>query len=204
MLFRSDIAMYFDGLSSLKIKDAGLVLQTSVQQVKELPPVSYQLFDGMKEEVYCRFDVKGNIVRFKLDKPIAPNATLVIDPTLVFSTFTGSRADNWGYTATYDNQGNFYAGGIVFGSNAGATFPVSNGAFQQSFQGGSNTGESSGFDMAIIKFDPSGVRREYATYLGGSKGNEQPHSMVVDKDGNLIIAGRSTSTDYPTAGSLKN
>jgi len=199
-----DIAMYFDGLSSLKVKDAGLVLQTSVQQVKELPPVSYQLFDGTKEEVNCRFDVKGNIVRFKLDKPIATNATLVIDPTLVFSTFTGSRADNWGYTATYDNQGNFYAGGIVFGSNAGATFPVSNGAFQQSFQGGSNTGESSGFDMAIIKFDPSGVRREYATYLGGSRGNEQPHSMVVDKDGNLIIAGRTTSIDYPTAGSLKN
>ena len=33
-----DIALYFDGLESLKLKDAGLVLQTSVQQVKELPP----------------------------------------------------------------------------------------------------------------------------------------------------------------------
>ena len=25
---------------------------------------------------------------------------LVIDPTLVFGTFTGSRTSNWGYTAT--------------------------------------------------------------------------------------------------------
>jgi len=201
-----DIALYFDGLESLKLKDAGLVLQTSVQQVKELPPYSYQLMDGIKQEVNCRYEVKGNIVRFKTEMPVNKTATLVIDPTVIFSTFTGSRTDNWGYTATYDNQGNFYAGGIAFASNIGATFPTSNGAFQQTFQGGvTTTGEGGGgFDIAIIKFDPSGTKREYATYLGGSKGNEQPHSMVVDKDGNLVIAGRSTSTDYPTAGALKS
>ncbi len=27
----------------------------------------------------------------------APSATLIIDPTLIFSTFTGSHSDNWGY-----------------------------------------------------------------------------------------------------------
>jgi len=198
-----DIALYFDGLESLKVKDAGLILQTSVQQVKELPPYSYQLLDGIKKEVNCRYDVKGNIVRFSLDAPINRSATLVVDPTLVFSTFTGSRADNWGYSATYDNQGSFYAGGIVFGGSSALIFPVSNGAFQQTYQGGENTGEGGGFDMAIMKFDPSGTRREYATYLGGTRGNEQPHSMVVDRDGNLIIAGRTTSLDYPTAGALK-
>ena len=196
-----DIALYFDGLESLKLKEAGLVLQTSVQQVKEMPPYSFQLMDGVKQEVNCRYEVKGNIVRFKTEMPVNKSATLVIDPTVIFSTFTGSRTDNWGYTATYDNQGNFYAGGIAFGSNPGLTFPTSNGAFQQTFQGG--TGSGAGFDMAIIKFDPSGTKREYATYLGGSNGNEQPHSMVVDNDGNLVIAGRSTSTDYPTAGALK-
>ncbi|MEY3102306.1 MAG: hypothetical protein RL558_583, partial [Bacteroidota bacterium] len=39
---------------------------------------------------------------------------LVIDPNLVFSSFSGSTADNWGYTATYDDQENLYGGGIVF------------------------------------------------------------------------------------------
>lgn len=194
-----DIAMYFEGASSLRIKDGGLLISTSVQEVKELPPVTYQLSKTDKKDIPCRFDLKGNILRFKLEGQIDPGSTIVIDPSLVFSTFTGSRADNWGYSATYDAQGNFYAGGVVFGES-GLTFPVSNGAFQSSFQGG--TGQR-GFDMAIMKFNSSGTDRIYATYLGGAQGNEQPHSMVVDRDGNLVIAGRSTSNDYPTQGSLR-
>ena len=38
---------------------------------------------------------------------------LVIDPTLMFCSFAGSTADNWGYTATYGPDGSFYGGGIV-------------------------------------------------------------------------------------------
>ena len=200
-----DIAMYVEGASSLRLKEGALLLSTSVQEVKEMPPFTYQLADGLKKEIPCRFDLKGNILRFKLEGTIDPHGTVVIDPSLVFSTFTGSRADNWGYTATYDGQGNFYSGGIVFASGPGLTFPVSNGAFQTSFQGGdpNGTGEGAGFDIAIMKFNPSGTNREYATYLGGAIGNEQPHSMVVDRDGNLVIAGRSTAADYPTLGTLR-
>ena len=46
----------------------------------------------------------------------SPSATLIIDPTLIFSTFTGSHSDNWGYTATYDESGNFYSGSITLNS----------------------------------------------------------------------------------------
>ncbi len=197
-----NIAMYFDGAESLKIRDGALIVKTSVDEVKEMPPYTYQLVDDKRTEISCSYVLKGNIVRFRLEGVYSRTATLVIDPSLVFSTFTGSTADNWGYTATYDGKGNFYAGGIVFNAT-GSRFPVSNGAFQTVYAGGSSgTGERNGFDMAIIKFNASGTNREYATYLGGS-GNEQPHSMVVDAAGNLIIAGRSTSTDYPTAGALQ-
>ena len=54
---------------------------------------------------------------FQFDiKNLDPKNTddLVIDPKLVFSTYTGSRADNFGCTGTYDIQGNGYAGGTVF------------------------------------------------------------------------------------------
>lgn len=53
--------------------------------------------------------------------------------------------------------------------------------------------------MAIFKFSPNGSNRIYATYIGGS-GNEQPHSMISDGSGNLVIAGASNSDDYPTVG----
>lgn len=198
-----NIAMYFDGAESLKLRNGGLQIKTSVDEVNELAPYTYQLVNNSRTEIPCYYELKGNIVKFKLEGAYAKDATLVIDPSVVFSTFTGSTSDNWGYTATYDGKGNFYAGGIVFGTG-NSSFPVSNGAFQQTYQGGNtSTGEQGGFDMAIMKFDPTGVNRLYATYIGGSRGNEQPHSMVVDASGNLIIGGRTTSADYPTAGTLK-
>lgn len=198
----ASIAMYFDGAENLRVKDGALQIKTSVELVQEMAPYTYQLIDNSRKEIPCSYDVKGNIVQFRLGAAYSRTATLVIDPSMVFSTFTGSSADNWGYTATYDASGNFYAGGIVFGRNG--TFPVSNGAFQQSYQGGNTqTGEQGGFDIAIIKFDPTGAKRVYATYLGGATGNEQPHSLVVDGAGNLVIAGRSTSTDFPVKGALQ-
>lgn len=198
----SRIALYFDGAESLKLKEGNLIIKTSVDEVKEQTPYTYQLINNSRTEIPCSYDVRGNIVRFKLGGVYSKTTTLVIDPSLIFSTFTGSTADNWGYTATYDGKGNFYAGGIVFAPPG--TFPVSNGAFQQTYQGGnSRTRESSGFDIGIIKFDPTGANRIYATYIGGAGGNEQPHSMVVDGAGNLVIAGRTTSLDYPTKGALK-
>jgi gliding motility-associated-like protein len=197
----SNIAMYFDGADNLKIKDGALHIKTSVEEVKELSPYTYQLADNGRKEIPCSFDLKGNILRFRLEGNYSRTSTLVIDPSVIFSTFTGSTADNWGYTATYDGKGNFYAGGIVFSKG---NFPTSNGAFQQTYQGGGTTGEGGGFDIGIFKFDPTGANRIYATYLGGSSGNEQPHSLVVDGAGNLIIAGRTTSANYPTKGTLLN
>jgi len=199
----NNIALYFDGAESIKVIKGDLHIKTSVDEVIEKAPYTYQLINNQRVEVPCRFDLKGNILQFKMEGSYSPNATLVIDPTMVFSTFTGSTADNWGYTATYDGRGNFYAGGIVFAGDSGS-FPVSNGAFQTTYQGGNgSTCEQTGFDIGIMKFDPTGVNRVYATYIGGSA-NEQPHSMVVDAAGNLIIAGRTSSANYPTKGALTN
>ncbi|MBA4198381.1 MAG: hypothetical protein C0459_12595 [Chitinophaga sp.] len=186
----NNIALYFDGADDIKVNKGVLSIKTSVDEVKEMAPISYLSNNKGRQEANCEFDVRGNIVRFKFKTQPDKNAVLVIDPQLVFSTFSGSKSDNWGYTATYDNAGNFYLGGIVFGRG----FPVSNGAFQTSFKGGSGTYNA---DMAIIKLDPSGANRIYATYIGGAGGGDQPQSLVVDGAGNLVIAGRSQSSDYP-------
>ncbi len=65
------------------------------------------------------------------------------------------------------------------------------------FKGGDNTDGIYQYDITIMKFSSNGVNRLYATYIGG-KGNEQPHSLIVDKAGNLVIAGRTSSPDYPS------
>jgi gliding motility-associated-like protein len=187
----NNIALKYDGVDKLEVRNKELVIRTSVGEVKELYPYSYQLQKGERQTLDCKYSVTGNIVRFKI-KDYLPNETIVIDPTLIFATFTGSSKDNWGYTATPGPDGSMYAGGVSFGEG----YPVSVGAFDKTFNGGLNEDSNGPYDMAIIKFSPDGVNRIFATYLGGG-GNEQPHSMISDAQGNLIIAGRSSSTDYP-------
>jgi len=192
-----NIALYFAGVDGLKLKEGSLIIKTSVQEVKESIPSSYLIKESGRKDIPCKFDLKGNIIQFALNGPgPAVGETMVIDPVLIFCSFTGSTGDNWGYTATYDGGGNFYAAGIVFGGTG--SFNPTNGAYQQKFSGGNgNSGEGVGFDIGIIKFDPTGSKKLYATYLGGT-GNEQPHSMITDATGNLIVAGRTTSSDFPS------
>ena len=185
------IAMRYDGVDKLEIKNKELIIGTSVGNIKELYPYSYQSPYGKREAVDCKYVLKDNVVSFKAGK-YAANETLIIDPTLIFSSFTGSPADNWGYTATPGPDGSLFAGGIAFG----AGFPVSPGGYQTVFGGGVNEDSQGAYDMAIFKFSANGSQRLYATYIGGS-GNEQPHSLISDAQGNLIIAGRSSSKNYP-------
>ena len=181
------IALRFDGISGLSLKNKNLVIKTALGEVSELRPYCYQLNDKGRADVEAGYTIEGNTVHFKLSS-YSKTATLIIDPTLVFASFTGSLVDNWGYTATYDAAGNFYAGGIAFGSG----YPTSTGAYQTDFAGGAGDA----YDVSIIKLSSDGSSRLYATYLGGN-GNEQPHSMIVDNSGNLIVAGRTNSDNFP-------
>ncbi|MBC7934102.1 MAG: PKD domain-containing protein [Rhizobacter sp.] len=191
------IALEYVGPQSITLKDKELVIGTSVGDVRELYPYTYQSGTGKNLEVDCRYVVKGNVVSFKVGK-YDPAATLVIDPSIVFCSFTGSEPDNWGYAATPGPDGSLFAGGIAFGSR----YPTSSGALDASYGGGPAEGPSpTGYDIAIFKFSPNGRLRVYATYLGG-RGNEQPHSMISDAQGNLVIAGRSASDDYPLTAPL--
>lgn len=186
------IAMQYDGPTDLFIKDRELNIVTPVGVVKELYPYSYQMIKGGRQELNCKYVVRNNIVTFQL-KDYDTRQTLIIDPSIIFSSFTGSSADNWGYTATPGPDGSFFAGGIAFG----AGYKVSPGAYSTVFNGGTTEDDFPGYDIAIFKFSANGSNRLYATYLGGN-GNEQPHSMIVDGQGNLVVAGRSFSPDYPT------
>ncbi|MCU0334321.1 MAG: PKD domain-containing protein [Chitinophagaceae bacterium] len=191
------IVLQYVGHEKLSLKNGELLVQTSVGVVKEREPYAFQLINGQRKVVTCRYELVGNDkVRFRLSG-YDRNHTLIIDPTLVFSSFTGSPANNWGYSATYDLAGNLYAGGIALAPG----YPVTPGAFQTVFRSGPAGGERAGFDIAIMKFNSNGTRREYATYLGGSS-NEQPHSLVTDRAGNLYIAGRTLSSDYPATSRL--
>ncbi len=187
------IRLRFDGADGLQVKKGNLVIHTSVGDAMELKPYAYQYINDVKVTVPCNYVLDGNILTYSFPEKYDEHQTLVIDPVVIFATFTGSFADNWGFTATYDALGNFYTGGIA----QGLGYPVSTGAFQTTYAGGiGNTPIQWGCDIAIIKYDQTLTNRIYATYIGGSM-NERPHSMIVDTSNNLILAGRTSSTNYP-------
>ena len=198
-----NIILKYKGADKLLVKNGQVTVRTSVGDVKEEIPRTYQFSKDGNKDLECQYRAgPDNTIRFHVGN-YSHNATLIIDPTLIFSSFTGSRSDNWGYTATYDESGSFYSGSITLNSipnDAGNGFLVSPGAYQAKFKGGDNTDGSYHYDITILKFSSNGVNRLYATYLGGA-GNEQPHSLVADQAGNLVIAGRTSSPDFPNVNS---
>jgi gliding motility-associated-like protein len=181
----SRIALKYEGVDAMEVKNKELSIGTSIGVMKEGKPYTYQAGLSGRNEVNCKYVVNNNVLRFDI-KNYDPSITLVIDPTIVFCSFAGSVADNWGFTATYGPDGSMFGGGQVYGTG----FPVSPGAVQGTFSSGQ-------YDMGVIKLSPDGATRIYATYIGGS-GLEQPQSLVVDNTGALIIAGRTNS---PISGS---
>ncbi|MCU7548653.1 PKD domain-containing protein [Chitinophagaceae bacterium LB-8] len=193
----SKVALKYNGIDKLEVKNKELFIPTSVGILKELAPYSYQPNESGRKEIVSKYVVNGNVMRFDV-RNYDKNLPLILDPTLIFCSFSGSMKDNWGFTATYGPDGSMYGGGISLEGG----FPVSPGAFQTTFGGGSSNPVPE--DIVIIKLTPDGRNRVYATYIGGS-GNEQPHSLVVDQQGNLVIAGRTNSPisgagSYPTKG----
>lgn len=187
----NDIIMRYEGADRVSLSKGELVIKTSVGNIQELPPYTYQQSNKGRQEVEAKYIVKGNRVGFSIAN-YDPTETLVIDPTLIFCSFTGSKSDNWGFTATYGGDGSLYSGGIVFGNR----FPVSPGAYQTTYRA-SGSSRPQPFNMGIMRFSPNGTQRMYATYIGGNN-SDQPHSLIENSRGNLIIAGRTSSTNYPT------
>ncbi len=186
----AQIKMQYDGAEKLAIENGNLKVHNTFNTVTEHKPIAWQTIAGKKVFVPCRFELNNNTVSFSFPNGYNTDYELVIDPQLEFSAYTGSTADNWGYSATYNATGNFYAGGIAFAPG----YPTTTGAYQVGFGGGPGAYPC---DISITKYTPDGSALVYSTYLGGS-GNEMPYSMFVNQNDEVFIYGATASTNYPT------
>ncbi len=181
------IAYTFEG-ATVELKQGHLFIQTLVGTIQELRPFAYQIVEGSMREVPCAYRLEENEISFELGT-YDENETLIIDPEIAFSTYIGSPASNFGFTACDDSQGNLISGAAVFAAN----YPTTVGAYSSNF----NTGAGNYMDVAISKFSPDGTQLLYSTYIGGS-GQETPHSLIADDQDNFIVFGVTGSAEYPT------
>jgi len=180
------IELEFEGQDKLRVEGGLLFIETSAGQVIEQRPVAWTERNGVRLPVPCAYKLVGNRLSYEMKEGYDLEALLVIDPTVVFSSYSGSTGDNFGFTATYDASGHLYGGGMV----RSAGYPVTLGVVQSNYGGGEN-------DIAVSKFTPTGNSLVWSTYIGGSL-NEVPHSMVVNSDDELFILGTSNSANFPT------
>ncbi len=190
----ASLRIQYEGLDTLFLDERGdLVLKTSVNTVTEFKPYAYQIIDGQQEEVPCDYVLIDSLLTFKFPLGYRLDLPLVIDPTLIFSTYSGSPADNWGSSSTFDSKGNMFLGGIALS----AGYPTTPGAFQVQF-GGGFSGTALNSDVVITKFSANGNSRLYSTYLGGSS-NEVLSSLYCTPEDELIALVTTGSDNFPTS-----
>ena len=184
----SKIRWQIDGVDDQGLMDENLVLITSAGSAIYSAPESFQ--NG--NEISSAFERKENNQYSFVIGDYNRSQDLVIDPTLIFSTYSAATDDNFGFAATYAEDGSAYGAGINYAySVLHRAYPTSLGAFQDSSQGGR-------VDAVISKYSEDGMNQIYATYLGGS-GNEMPFSLLEGPNKSLIVLGATGSPDFPMA-----
>ncbi len=184
------IELAYSGADKIELLNNELHVKTSLGELVEQVPVSFQTIGSEKRKVATQFILDGNILRYKL-KTYNHYLPISIDPSVVFGTYVGSAADNFGFAASYDNAGNAYGAGTVYAAN----FPVTAGAYDVSFGGGNAANNEYARDAFIVKFNPSGSSLIFGTFIGGSD-NEQPHSVSIS-GGEIVVFGTTYSSNFP-------
>jgi hypothetical protein len=104
---------------------------------------------------------------------------------LVYSTFIGGSAVDFGVRIAVDASNNAY----VLGNTASPDFPTTPGAF--------NTTNNGGFDIFVLKLNAAGSNLIYSTFIGGLS-FDSAGGLAIDSAGNAYVSGATLSTNYPT------
>ncbi|HKP53573.1 MAG TPA: SBBP repeat-containing protein [Chloroflexia bacterium] len=102
---------------------------------------------------------------------------------LIYSTYLGGTALDYGYGIAADTQDNAYVTGGAYSEN----FPTVN-AYQPN-----NAMQKDAF---LTKINPTGSALVYSTYLGGSL-NEEGRAIAIDGTGSAYLTGWTASGDFP-------
>lgn len=115
------------------------------------------------------------------------------DGDLLWCTYYGGKSGEWILGLATDPTGNIYITGYT-----GSTTGIATEGAQQTVHGGE-------MDCFILKLDADG-RRQFCTYFGG-EGEDRPHDIQVDQEGNIFHFATTPSDSgmtTPDAFQVKN
>jgi hypothetical protein len=106
--------------------------------------------------------------------------------TILYSTYIGGNNEEIGYGVAVDASANAYVTGLSYSTN----FPVTGNALQSANGGAA--------DAFVTKINTAGGAFLYSTLLGGT-GIDQGNGIAADANGNVYVAGESSSPGLFTA-----
>jgi uncharacterized protein (TIGR03437 family) len=114
---------------------------------------------------------------------------------LLYSTYLGGSENDSGQAIAVDPSGIVYVAGWTDSTD----FPVTANAAQQTF-GGDSTSVRANYlpcgDGFLAMIDPNLPHSVYSTYFGGEY-NDEFFGLTLDSSGNIWMAGRTESPNYP-------
>lgn len=112
---------------------------------------------------------------------------------LLFCTYLGGSSQDNGYSIFVDNSGFIYVSGRTSSTN----FPVTAGAFQTTYGGGTSGAPFFGGDMFVAKLSADASSLVWSTYIGGAGDDVMRGRITVDSAGNVYGEGRTESQNFP-------
>jgi hypothetical protein len=184
------IKLRFEGADKVGVDPNGDLLVALGETILRQPkPIVYQEVEGERRPVDGGYRVSANgEVGFDLGEYDTARA-LVIDPTIVYSTYLGGGFGDGGLAIAVDSVGNVYVAGTTLSTNFPTVNPL------QSM----NAGSQEGF---VTKINAAGTALVYSTYLGGSDA-DNVSGIAVDSAGNAYLTGFTQSVNFPTANAIQ-
>jgi hypothetical protein len=181
------IKIKLSGARNINVNEQGeLVVKTDLGDVRFTKPIAYQEKDNKRVAVAVNYTITPDLVYgFKVGE-YDRDYPLVIDPLLA-STFIGGSSWEIPYALALDAAGNVF----VTGETWSIDFPTTSGAYD-------TTRNHS--DIFVSKLDSNLSTLIASTYIGGSDtfGEARAFAIAIDNSGNVIIAGETQQTQYPT------
>ncbi|MBK7667571.1 MAG: gliding motility-associated C-terminal domain-containing protein [Sphingobacteriaceae bacterium] len=180
----NSIKLNYNYTDGIEIINNELVIKTSVGNIIEQEPFAYQIINGKQNKVNCKYTLlNNNTVGFTFPNGYNKNYVLVIDPTVIVCSYSGSTKMMFGCAAGYDDIGNIY---VTSCGREG--YPTTTGAFSQTYYGG--------YDIVVSAYNSVGTSKIFSTYIGGD--SLEYFTTIKVKNNEIIMAGSTASSDFPT------
>ncbi len=114
--------------------------------------------------------------------------------SLIYSTYLGGGYTDFATSVAVDESGNAFVTGCTYSTN----FPVTGEAFQKQF--GPRFSPFYRANAFVAEIPAGGQHLNYSTYFGGT--NFDIGNAIAYNNGNVFIAGYTTSTNFPWTNGL--